>query len=276
MSGTVFYKMTGSGNDFVILDGRHSSLTEWPGDRIVKVCDRRMGVGADGLVILTPDPSGRIQFDFYNNDGSRGAMCGNAALCSTRLAAHLELADPEGVILCTDAGLVRTRCTGPGHMAEINLPPFELPRPLAIDCRDGESALYFATVGVPHLVVVTEDVTAVDVMGRGRELRYHGALAPAGANINFISPPAGGAGDPWMIRTYERGVEGETLACGTGTVAAAFTLQATGIRSLPGEWLTARGIRLAVAGRLDDGQAVDAWLCGEGRLVYTGALAGGA
>jgi diaminopimelate epimerase len=264
--------MTGSGNDFVILDGRHNPVDEWPAARIVEVCDRRMGAGADGLVILTPDPTGRIRFDFFNSDGSRGAMCGNAALCSTRLAAHLEMAAPEGMVLCTDAGLVRTRCTGPGHMAEINLPAFDLPAPVEIPAATGESALYLATVGVPHLVVLTDDVMEVDVLGRGRLLRFHPALGSAGANVNFISPPRNGGEDLWMIRTYERGVEGETLACGTGTVAAAYTLEVLGRRRLPAEWQTSRGIRLGVSGSSAEGKAVDPWLLGEGRLVYAGIL----
>jgi diaminopimelate epimerase len=272
MRGTVFYKMTGSGNDFLMLDGRHTAVPEWPADRISQVCDRRMGAGADGLVILTPDESGRIRFDFYNSDGSRGAMCGNAALCSTRLAAHLEMAPPEGMVLCTDAGLVRTRCTGPGHMAEINLPPFDLPAPVEIEPRAGESAFLLATVGVPHLVVLTEDVMTVDVVGRGQELRFHPALGAPGANVNFISPAKGNGSEPWMIRTYERGVEGETLACGTGTVAAAYTLDVLGRRRLPGEWQTSKGIRLGVSGCVQAGRAQEAWLLGEGRLVYVGIL----
>ena len=272
VKGTVFYKMTGSGNDFFMLDGRHTAVPEWPADRISQVCDRRMGAGADGLVILTPDDSGRIRFDFYNSDGSRGAMCGNAALCSTRLAAHLEMAPPEGMTLCTDAGLVRTRCTGPGHMAEINLPAFDLPRVVDIPAAAGESGLYLATVGVPHLVVLTEDVMTVDVVGRGRELRFHPALGAPGANVNFISPAKGNGSEPWMIRTYERGVEGETLACGTGTVAAAYTLDVLGQRRLPGEWQTSKGIRLGVSGSCAGGKAVDPWLLGEGRLVYVGII----
>ena len=272
MRGTIFYKMTGSGNDFIMLDGRHTAVPEWPAERISQVCDRRMGVGADGLVILTPAVDERIQFDFYNSDGSRGAMCGNAALCSTRLAAHLEMARAEGMVLCTDAGLVRTRCTGPGHMAEINLPAFDLPRKVEIPAAAGESGLYLATVGVPHLVVLTEDVMAVDVSGRGRELRFHAALGAPGANVNFISPARGNGSEPWMIRTYERGVEGETLACGTGTVAAAYTLDMLGRRPLPGEWQTSKGIRLGVSGSCANGKAADPWLLGEGRLVYVGII----
>jgi len=270
-TGTVFYKMTGSGNDFIMLDGRHSSLDQWPAEAITAICDRRMGAGADGLVILTPsDEPGAVHFVYLNRDGSRAGMCGNAALCSTRLAVFLEMAPAEAMVLLTDSGRVRTRCTGPGHMAEIGLPDFDLPVPVPIEPVPGESGFYLGTVGVPHLVVLTEDVSAVDVMGRGRELRSHPAVGPAGANVNFVSPAADGG--PWRIRTYERGVEEETLACGTGTVAAAFVTDQLGRYPLPGEWRTTRGIRLGVSGRRQEARGADAWLLGEGRLVYTGVV----
>ncbi len=273
MTGTVFYKMTGSGNDFIMLDGRHTTLAEWPAERIARLCDRRMGAGADGLVLLTPERGGEVRFDFYNSDGSRAAMCGNAALCSTRLAAYLELAPGEGMVLKTDAGVVRTRCSGLGHMAEINLPPFGLPEPVAIDPVGEESGFFLATVGVPHLVVVVKDVMSCPVVSRGRELRFHPALAPTGANVNFVSPSRQ-AGEPWVIRTYERGVEDETLACGTGTVAAAFVTDQLQLYSLPGEWQTGKGIRLGVSGTRNGSHAIDTWLQGEGRLVYTGVIQG--
>jgi diaminopimelate epimerase len=272
MKGVVFYKMTGSGNDFVMLDGRHAAPGDWPADRIALVCDRRMGAGADGLVVLTPTAPGRVRMQYWNSDGSHAAMCGNAALCSTRLAAYLEMASADGMVLETDAGLVRTRCTGPGDLAEISLPPFEIPSPVDIEARAGESAFYLATVGVPHLVVVTRDVLAVDVLGRGRELRFHPALGAGGANVNFVSAPASGSDDPWMIRTYERGVEAETLACGTGTVAAGFALEVAGLGALPSEWVTSLGVRLGVSGRIEGARSGEAWLLGQGRLVYTGVL----
>jgi diaminopimelate epimerase len=272
MKGLVFYKMTGSGNDFVILDGRYTNAARWPATAIAQVCDRRMGVGADGLVILTPEGEGQVRMRYWNSDGSPAAMCGNAALCSTRLAAYLELAPAAGMTLVTDAGLVQTRCTGPGHLAEISLPSFAVPEPVVIEPRPGESAFYFATVGVPHLIVITQDVATVDLVGRGRELRSHPSLGPGGANVNFVSPPASGNGDPWTIRTYERGVEGETLACGTGTVAAGFALQVAGLRTLPGEWHTFQGVRLGVSGTLDGSKSGEAWLLGEGRLLFAGVL----
>jgi len=271
VTGLVFYKMTGSGNDFVMLDGRHAPAADWPAERIAAVCDRRTGAGADGLVILVPAGAGAVRMQYWNADGSPAAMCGNAALCSTRLAGYLEMAPREGMELLTDAGRVRSRCVGEGDLAEISLPEFDLPRPVDLEARVGESAFYLGTVGVPHLLVFTRDAMAVDVEERGRELRFAAALGPGGANVNFVSPGSG-VDDPWLIRTYERGVEGETLACGTGTVAAGFALAAAGLRDLPGEWVTSRGIRLGVSGTIRGDRGTAAWLLGQGRLVFTGVL----
>ena len=272
MSGTTFFKLTGSGNDFVMLDGRTTSPDEWPAERIVRACDRRHGIGADGLAILAPEQGG-VRMHFYNLDGGRAAMCGNAALCSTRLAARLGMADPAGMQLVTDAGTYLTRCVGPGHMAEVNLSDFALPEAVpGIERREGEREVVLATVGVPHLVVLVDDIEAVDLAGRGRELRFHPALGTAGANANFIAAPAG-PGEPWLIRTYERGVEGETLACGTGTVAAAVAMAAAGHATMPVGFRSRGGSPLSVAAEIDAGRATQVWLCGEGRLVFNGEMA---
>jgi len=270
--GQVFYKMTGSGNDFVMFDGRLTTPGDWPAERMARICDRQMGVGADGIVFLTPDGQGGVRMDYFNADGSPAAMCGNAALCSARLAAHLELAPPEGMTLLTPAGLMRTRCAGGPDLAELQMPAFQVPQPLTMEPQPGETGFFLGTVGVPHLIVLAEDAAVIDVARRGRELRFHPAVGPEGANVNFVSAPARVGQEPWLIRTYERGVEGETLACGTGTLAAAFALAAASRRALPSGWCTTRGIRLTVSGSLANGMASENWLCGEGRLVYMGVL----
>lgn len=273
MSATTFYKMTGSGNDFVMLDGRSSSVSEWPGARIREVCERRSGVGADGFAVLEPHGPDAVRMHFFNADGGRAAMCGNAALCSTRLSARLGLAGESGMRLVTDAGTLQTRCIGPGDMAEINLADFALPGPVAaIEPVAGELDIRVATVGVPHLVIRVRDIEAVDVPGRGRALRSHPALGPEGANANFVAAPRSPAG-PWLIRTFERGVEGETLACGTGTVAAAIAVAAAGDADLPVSFLSRGGAPLAVSAAIAGGTATRVWLAGQGRLVFTGSLA---
>jgi len=271
LTGMVFYKMTGSGNDFVMLDGRHVESASLTSEWIAQTCDRRIGVGSDGLVVVSPVDARRVRMEYFNSDGSYAPMCGNAALCTSRLAAYLEMGQPEDITLVTGAGEVRTRCVGPGHFAELCLPPFKLPVRMPIEPEPGESSHHLGRVGVPHLVVLTEDVDAVDVFSRGRALRHDPVLGPEGANVSFLSPPENGDG-PWRIRTYEKGIEEETFACATGTVAAAFVLKAEGIRELPSEWVTRLGYRLSVAGMTEGDQAVEAWIAGEGRLVYTGIL----
>lgn len=275
MRGTVVYKMSGSGNDFVMLDGRYTSPDRWPASRVTAICDRRNGVGADGLVILTPDAPGRVRMAFWNSDGSRAAMCGNAALCSARLAVYLEMTGPGDLCLLTDAGLVRARADGTADTAEINLP--DTAPPVAVEGlfpQAGERWLDFAQVGVPHLVVRVDDIERIDLMGRGRALRFEPLLGPAGANVNFVSPPAA-SGAPWLIRTYERGVEGETLACGTGTVASALALATRGEAALPLTFRSRGGPELVVRASLHAGRASDIWLGGQGRLVFRGVCEGG-
>jgi diaminopimelate epimerase len=272
VKGTIVYKMTGSGNDFVLLDGRSTTPGDWSPGRVSRLCDRRNGVGADGLVLLTPEPSGAVRMVYWNSDGSRAAMCGNAALCSTRLAVYLELASPGELCLLTDAGAVQARCDAAGDQAEIRLPDFSLSSAegdgvCGIVPGPGDHWLAFATVGVPHLVIEVEDIEAVDVLGRGRLLRHDRRLGPAGANVNFVGRPKE-PGEPWLIRTYERGVEGETLACGTGTVAAGVALAARGEADLPVRFQSRGGEELLVRAALDARTATDVWLGGQGKLVF--------
>jgi diaminopimelate epimerase len=273
VTGPGFFKMTGSGNDFVFLDGRVHDLADWPAERIRAVCDRRRGAGADGLVHLAPTPGGAIRMVYRNADGSHADMCGNAALCATRLAAHLGLARPERVDLETDAGRLEARCVGPAWAAELRFPAAAVPTPAELALGPGEVRAFTGTVGVPHLIIQVTDIQAVDVEARGRALRFDRAFGPAGTNVNFVGR------DPdteveWALRTYERGVEGETLACGTGTIAAAVALAAAGVSGLPVRIRSRSGSVYSVAGRLAGEVAEDVWLCGEGRLVYTGVLAG--
>lgn len=267
-----FYKMTGSGNDFVMLDGREHQPSDWPAERIAAVCARQTGVGADGLVLLTPEGVGRVGMRYFNADGSFAAMCGNAALCSTRLAARLGLAPGAGMVLLTPAGEVKSRCVGSGNEAEINLPAVAPLVRIQGICQSGEHQAWLGVVGVPHLIVLVDDVDRLDVIQRGRELRFDPALGAEGANVNFISSPTG-PGRPWLIRTYERGVEGETLACGTGTVAAALLLVQVGRSQMPLVFASRSGSLLSVrATPTTAGGFDDVWLQGEGRSVFDGVL----
>ena len=273
MSPLRFFKMTGSGNDFVFLDGSTAPAGAWSTDSIRALCDRRTGVGGDGLVVLTPEGDGGARMVYFNADGSRAGMCGNAALCSTRLAARLEMAPAEGMELHTDTGVLKTRCVGPGWAAELLLPDFVLPAEVPLALEAGELWMARCNVGVPHLVVLVDDVSVVDVARRGRALRRDPAFQPEGVNVNFISRRRGADGSlEWRLRTYERGVEGETLACGTGTVGAASALAARELAELPVRIASWGGNVFSVAGRIEGGYAREPWLCGEGRLVFEGVV----
>lgn len=264
--------MTGSGNDFVFVDGREAPTEQWTEQAIRSLCDRRTGVGGDGLVTLTPEGDGAARMVYFNADGSRAGMCGNAALCSTRLASHLGMADPTGMNLLTDTGVLRTRCVGPGWTAELLLPDFDLPEPVELPLDPGENSMVRCQVGVPHLIVLVDDVGSVEVGVRGRELRFDPTFAPGGLNVNFVSRAGGQEEYGWRLRTYERGVEAETLACGTGTVGAAFALAARNLATLPVRIASWGGKVFSVAGAIEGTAAKDPWLCGEGRLVFEGTL----
>lgn len=267
--GRAFYKMSGSGNDFVVVDARiepPGRLAE-PGT-ISRICGRGTGVGADGIVFLEPSTVADVRLVYLNSDGSRAEFCGNATLCTTRLAAEIGAGSPAGMTIETDSGLVAARLGG--GLPEIDLQPVvDLSARLEqLGCEPGESKIGFATVGVPHLVIRCADVETVDVVGRGRPLRSHAGF-PRGANVNFVSPGQGGR---WRMRTYERGVEAETLACGSGAVASALLLHTWREAESPVEIETRSGKLLRV--RLE--RRADGWLpslAGEGRIVYEGRLA---
>jgi len=270
MTDIHFYKMTGSGNDFVFLDGRSSGAADWSAAEIAAICDRRTGVGGDGLVVATPEGPDGVRMVYFNADGSRAGMCGNAALCTTRLAARLGVTQASGMLLHSDTGILRTRCVGPGWQAELLLPDFALPEPVDLPLQSGERWIALGTVGVPHLIILVDDLAATDVLARGRDLRYHSRFAPGGLNVNFVGPDARSGEARWGLRTYERGVENETLACGTGTVAAAFALAGRGLDTLPVRIASWGGNIYSVAGQIMGASVREPWLCGEGRLVFEG------
>ena len=271
--GEIIFKMSGSGNDFVFIDGRASPLDRWTPERIRQVCARGTGVGADGLIVLEPGSAqGHVRFNFFNNDGIRAGMCGNGALCATRLAAWLELAPGDGMVLETDAGPVSARCLeGEGEQAEIEIP---VPAPLSnpdIELGQGERSMWLTNVGVPHLVVLVEDVGRVALETRGRELRSHPGVGADGANVNFVANGGAALG----VRTYERGVEAETLACGTGAVACVAAMALEGAVAIPCPVHTASGETLTVAGELSKAREfTTVRLTGQGRMVLRGLLGG--
>jgi diaminopimelate epimerase len=265
LSGTPFFKMSGSGNDFVFLDNRSGQFDALMTPGIIDaLCHRRTGIGADGVVLIDHDASNSFGMRYYNRDGTLAEMCGNAALCSARIATHLGIVPPGDFTFQTPSGPVTGRIVD--DTPEIDMTPVtELAAVAPIAPVDGEQRIGYARVGVPHLVVQCRDVEDVDVDARGRSLRRHAALRD-GANVNFVSRRSGGE---WSMRTFERGVEAETLACGTGAVATVALLNAWGdaatglaLETRSGKSLYAdvgRGPRPPI-------------LRGEGRIVFAGTI----
>lgn len=270
--GIVFYKMTGSGNDFVMLDGRYARPEELTAETVRRLCDRRLGVGADGVILLDPKaPDGaHFTFHFWNSDGSPGPMCGNGALCATRLAALIELAPPEGEVrFATEAGLHRGVVANgtPAIFLPDCPPPKSLP---GARTEPGERLASLAVPSVPHLVLLVDDVTRVELERRGPLLRSDPAIGPGGANVNWVSAVGDGT---FRMRTYERGVEGETLACGTGAVACGLVLEESGLAKPPLRFWTRSGLPLDVSWKRTAAAVGSISLAGEGRLVYRGVTA---
>lgn len=265
--GRSFYKLSGSGNDFVFIDARSGGVGPLEQPAVVQaICARGQGVGADGIVFLRAEGAAQVSIRYLNSDGSLAALCGNATLCAARLAAELGMVDADGEFgIMTDSGQVTARFRD--KLPEIDLQPVGGLQ----DCFDaspieGEKRIGFVLVGVPHLVILCGDVDAAPVVERGRELRHHPKLSH-GANVNFVSRQ----GDRWRMRTYERGVEAETLACGTGSVATALMLSAWGLASQSAELETRSRRVLRVRHKLEHGKYL-ASLSGEARIVFFGEL----
>ena len=264
-----FWKLEGAGNDFIGLDGRKGGLGLNRG-KIARLCDRRRGVGADGVLVVEK-PKGRIadyRMRYYNADGGEASMCGNGARCFALLARAVTARTGKSLRVETRAGLVVLQICGKDvrvSMTEPGLPRLRRTvvaagRKVMLDCIN---------TGVPHAVEFVRSLASVDIARVGRAIRSHSAFAPAGTNVNFVQIGQGGRIE---VRTYERGVEGETLACGTGVVASSILASLRrGIRP-PIRVRTRGGDLLTVNFEFEAGRAKKVTLQGPARIVYTGEL----
>ncbi|MGE4552530.1 MAG: diaminopimelate epimerase [Desulfovibrionaceae bacterium] len=264
-----FFKMQGCGNDFIAIDNRQygipvADMADWAR----KACARAFGICADGIFFLEEPPSGSgldYRWHFYNADGSRAEMCGNASRCAAKLAHRIGLA-PARHRFGTDAGPISAELVteGPdaGQVKVLLTPAQGLELNKTIDVNDQDVTVHFVNTGVPHTVVLVNDVATVDVNTVGLTLRYHEAFAPAGTNVNFVqvvSPTE------LLLRTYERGVEAETYACGTGAAATQLVTHRLGLTGPSARLTTTGGEVLTV--HLDD---LGVHLQGNATLVFTG------
>jgi diaminopimelate epimerase len=263
-----FYKMSGSGNDFIIVDNRDRIVDETDLlNFIVKVCRRKMSVGADGFILVENTEGADFKWRFFNSDGSVAEMCGNGARCVARFAYLNGIAGSE-MSFETGAGIVEAQVAGESVKIKMT-DPSDLKTDYTLELKDRSISVSSINTGVPHVVIVTDTLDDVEVVKMGREIRFHDMFAPAGTNVNFICPIKD---DTIGVRTYERGVEDETLACGTGSVAGALIMARKMKIDAPIHVLTRSGVNLKIYYKEKDATYQDIYLEGDARVIYRAKL----
>ena len=264
-----FVKMSGTGNDFILVDHRRPRIVPEAMPEFARlVCRRRFSVGADGLILIEDSEQADFRWRFFNADGSEAEMCGNGARCAARFA-YMHGIAPARMRFETLAGIIEA------SVADINVSvkmtrPTDLRLDLGLEVGGASLVLHSVDTGVPHVVIFVEDIDRTDVCGLGRSIRHHEAFMPAGTNVNFVQQRPDGA---FKVRTYERGVEDETRACGTGAVAAALVAALLERAASPVEIVTSGGDRLTILFDLQGGPAADnVFLKGPAHVVYRGEL----
>jgi diaminopimelate epimerase len=262
-----FIKMNGAGNDFVVLDNRVGDIHLDP-KQISRICDRHRGVGADGILLLEKAANGAdFRMRYYNRDGGEAEMCGNGARCFARFAN--QVAGAKGKISFeTPAGVIGAELHGELVTLEMS-DPRDLRLNVALPTRSGNKTVHFINSGVPHVIVPVSQIDDVDVRGEGAVIRRHEMFAPAGANVNFLEERGK---TQIAIRTYERGVEDETLACGTGVVASALIFAATQKVEGPIGVLVRGGSELSVGFKRDSDNFRNVTLTGPAEFVFEGTI----
>ncbi len=263
-----FSKMSGTGNDFIIIDHRRPVIPEQEQATFARaVCRRNFSVGADGLILIEEAASADFSWRFFNADGSLAEMCGNGARCAARFAALRGIAGTD-MRFDTLAGTIKARVDGETVTVGLT-PPQDQRLDLAIVLAGQDRTIHFVNTGVPHVVMFT-DLQDLPIKDWGREIRCHEMFQPAGTNVNFVqrTGPAN-----LVVRTYERGVEDETMACGTGATAAAVIAAALGMIEPPVTVTTSGGQRLVIHFTLDEEKrARDLHLEGPALHIYDGEL----
>jgi diaminopimelate epimerase len=264
-----FTKMNGAGNDFVLIDDRARKL-KLDGRQIARICDRHAGVGADGLIVLRPCVSGRADWawDFYNNDGGNAEMCGNGARCFARFVQRLTGAKND-ITFETRAGIITAGFHGEQVTVSLT-PPKDLRLNQTVALRGGKTTVHSVDTGVPHAVLYVPDADQAMVQSLGAEIRGHAHFAPRGTNVNFVELRGANA---IRVRTYERGVEGETLACGTGVTAAALITAELHHFTSPVRVQVQGGDMLEVGFEKKEGQFANVRLTGPAEFAFEGRIA---
>ena len=253
-----FRKYQGTGNDFVILDNRNGLYTQLDQAQIAHICNRRYGVGADGLMMLELKDGFDFQMKYYNADGKEGSMCGNGGRCIVKFAKDLNLIHDKTFFIAVD---------GP-HDALFNAAGFIELKMKDVDGIEKRGNISILNTGSPHYIEPVSMLNELDVESNGKAIRYNDEFKETGININFISLLKDGL----HIRTYERGVEAETLSCGTGATAAALSVADDHIAAQVIPVITKGGPLEIKFKKNDDGSFVNIWLCGPAEYVFNGTI----
>jgi diaminopimelate epimerase len=252
-----FTKYQGAGNDFVVIDDRNKSFITNNNQLIKNICDRKYGIGSDGLILLRNHSQYDFEMIYFNADGFLGSMCGNGGRCIVDFAKSLSLFDKECTFLAAD-GL---------HFASWEKDNISLKMSDVIDIESNNN-FSFLNTGSPHYIKRVKNLDTFDVYNHGKEIRYNKRFEKEGTNVNFIDFKDG----ILNIRTYERGVEDETLACGTGTVASVIALHNWGVKFIKPLTVNAKGGSLKVDFEFNNGIYSKVFLIGPAELVFKGSI----
>lgn len=268
MTEIEFWKMSGSGNDFIIIDNRNESLDPNNIKGFVKrVCERRTSVGADGLILIIKSKEYDFAWKFFNPDGNEAEMCGNGGRCAARFAYLMEIAGKD-MTFETLAGPIHASVKG--RRVRILMPKVrDFKKDLTIGEIPNAKSIDFINTGVPHVIVIVENIENYPVFEQGQKIRYHNSFHPSGTNASFVTISSSNC---LNIRTYERGVEDETLSCGTGAVAAALTASIRGFVSSPVEVKTKGGEILRIDFRKEGPSFKEVYMEGDTSIIYRAQL----
>ncbi|WP_228852001.1 diaminopimelate epimerase [Aegicerativicinus sediminis] len=255
---TTFYKYQGTGNDFVIIDNRSLHFDKNDTNRIKSICDRRFGVGADGLILLENHPDYDFKMVYYNSDGNESTMCGNGGRCLVAFAKFLGIIESETVFEAVD---------GP-HRARINKGIVEL-QMLDVEEIDNSSDHSFLNTGSPHVVVQHKNLDEMDILNEARKIRYSERFKEKGTNVNFVKKISD---DTFAVRTYERGVEDETLSCGTGVTAVGIAMNYLKMFDGNEVYIQTPGGNLMIRFNNHGEKYTNVWLIGPAKQVFKGEL----
>jgi diaminopimelate epimerase len=253
-----FYKYQGTGNDFILLDNRDSKII-LSTDQVLRLCDRRFGVGADGLMLLENAPHCDFKMVYYNSDGNESSMCGNGGRCISVFANTLGLTGKSGKFMAID-GMHDFVILHAGNSAKIKM--------IDVNQVEFENNAMILFTGSPHYVIFRNNIQAIDIIKEARSIRYNDRFAKEGINVNFVEVN----GDKVNMRTYERGVEDETLSCGTGTVAAALSVALKYDLPLEDIKIQTPGGQLSVSFKRNGDSFTDIWLEGQVEKVFEGSI----